>query len=204
MAKIVNTVTVQTTEGPVEVTKTSTHRTYVAATVAQREDGTQQILSWHLTETAAIKYSRSNEAQRIARHGGQTNTEVIVLPVVVRDSKSTKVPTVEDVVTSEDFVPQTEAEEAAQEATAGELATECKCHCGQPVGKGKNYRPGHDARHAGNIARLISQGRTEGWPADQVNSLVRALPTNALQLKALAMAHRLDAKAAAKAAKAAK
>jgi hypothetical protein len=198
----VNSTEVQTTEGVVTLTKTSTHRDYEVASVAVFADGTETLLSWHLTEAAGVRYTRSAEAQRIAsykpRHeGGPELVGLELRPVTVTltgKDKPAEAPV-------EDFTPQTEAEEAAQEATQPGLTTECRCQCGQQVSKGKLYRPGHDARHAASTARLLSQGRTEGWDASQLNHLVESLPTNALRLKSLAQAHRLDEKAAAKQAK---
>lgn len=208
MARIVNTVKVQTAQGEVEVTKTSTHRTYVLASVVQFVDGTQSVLSWHLTEAAAAKFARSNVATMLAQYADRKReTEgatVALLPVVVRDSKSTKVPTVEDVVTDESQEEEAPESEVVRAAKGQNVQTGCLCRCGRTAAAGKHYLPGHDARHASQVARLVSQGRTESWPADQVNSLVELLPTNALKLKALAQAHRLDEKAAAKQAKQAK
>lgn len=50
----------------------------------------------------------------------------------------------------------------------------CRCGCGEPTKS--NYRPGHDARHAGMIGRAIAAG--EG--ADRITEL----PSPALQAKA--------------------
>ncbi|WNO25897.1 hypothetical protein SEA_ALTADENA_75 [Arthrobacter phage Altadena] len=83
MAKHINTATVRTAEGnTVELTKTSTHRDYVAVTAVENlATGRQQVLSWHLTEAAAHKYAQSNEAIRISKRGETDETRVVVLPV---------------------------------------------------------------------------------------------------------------------------
>lgn len=66
----------------------------------------------------------------------------------------------------------------------------CKCGCGSPCSRKSNYRPGHDARHAGNVARAIA--------ASEDYTLLNDLPTDALRDKASAMAERLMDKAVAK------
>lgn len=63
---------------------------------------------------------------------------------------------------------------------------QCRCGCGENVAK-SHYRPGHDARHAGNVARSIA---ADGNWAD-----LDALPSDKLQQKATDMANRLMAKA---------
>lgn len=66
----------------------------------------------------------------------------------------------------------------------------CNCGCGTPTRKaGSLYAPGHDARHAGLVARdVIATGN---------NALLsQALPTLALQKKAAAMVARKAAKPA--------
>jgi hypothetical protein len=66
----------------------------------------------------------------------------------------------------------------------------CRCGCDENVAK-SNYRPGHDARHAGQVARAIAENGGD-WV------LLDALPSEALRQKARDMAGRLLAKAAAK------
>jgi hypothetical protein len=78
----------------------------------------------------------------------------------------------------------------------------CGCGCGQPNVRGKaSYLSGHDARHAGQVGRAIIAD-----PAKAAD-LLKALPTEALQRKALGMVKTAEAKQAkvnaAKAAKAA-
>lgn len=73
--------------------------------------------------------------------------------------------------------------------------TACLCGCGQEVGRGSRYRPGHDARHAGTVGRaLVSLGRED-------EDLLAGLPTADLRAKALSMlastrGRRADASAA--------
>jgi hypothetical protein len=60
----------------------------------------------------------------------------------------------------------------------------CTCGCGQTVGQGALYRPGHDARHASQVGRaLIAAGTPD--PA-----LLAELPSEALRGKAAAMLDR--------------
>lgn len=201
----VNTAKVQTADGIVEVTKTSTHRDYVAVSAVQFLDGTQSVLSWHLTTEAAVKYTQSSEAQKLAAYAAQKSGKevqlVTFLPVTTKLTGKDK-PAAP--ATHNEAVEAFQAEEAAPEAPAGLVRQNpaCKCGCGQLVNGSKtNYRPGHDAKHASLAARRLSQGRTEGLPADELNRIVEALPTANLRSKALGMAHRLDEKAAARAAK---
>lgn len=72
----------------------------------------------------------------------------------------------------------------------------CRCGCGFPVSNRKrNYKPGHDAKHAGEVARRIA----EVDPTDEDRqTMLGMLPTDALQQKAGDMADRLLRKAAAK------
>lgn len=71
----------------------------------------------------------------------------------------------------------------------------CLCGCGENTAK-SNYRPGHDARHAGNIAREIAANYAT--PGFDRRTLLAALPSDALKAKAEAMAERLTTKAEAK------
>jgi hypothetical protein len=66
----------------------------------------------------------------------------------------------------------------------------CLCGCGQIVGKmGKSfYKPGHDARHAGQVARLVAETGDD-------SAIASHLPTEALQRKAENMVLRLRVKA---------
>lgn len=71
----------------------------------------------------------------------------------------------------------------------------CPCGCKEHVAGSATYRPGHDARHAGQVAKAIA-----AKPADAV-ALLESLPTRALQVKARDHAVRLIAKTEAKASK---
>lgn len=72
----------------------------------------------------------------------------------------------------------------------------CLCGCEQVTKRDRNYRPGHDARHAGIIGRKMALN-----PGDADNLLVE-LPTQALQLKAERVAANEAARAEKKANKA--
>lgn len=113
--------------------------------------------------------------------------------------------------TQEDNMPAT-ATKTRKPATKKATATKpkdtnpadlplCKCGCETPVGSRKtSYRPGHDARHAGQVGRkFIEQGKADP-------KLLATLPSEKLQAKALRMLQvsddKQDAKAAAAEAKA--
>lgn len=70
----------------------------------------------------------------------------------------------------------------------------CTCGCGAQVQGKSLYKPGHDARHAGFVARHIAAQPTDEHEFDALN----ALPTQALRDKAVAHAERLIAKNAKK------
>jgi len=64
-----------------------------------------------------------------------------------------------------------------------EARPRCRCGCGEATsGHGALYRPGHDARHASQIAQAILAD------PDQRDVLLAALPTAALRDKAASMA----------------
>ncbi|WP_427115603.1 hypothetical protein [Pseudarthrobacter scleromae] len=69
----------------------------------------------------------------------------------------------------------------------------CLCGCGELVlTMGRSlYKPGHDARHAGNLGRLVAETGDD--------SLLAQLPTPALRAKAETVANNARAKAQAKA-----
>lgn len=72
----------------------------------------------------------------------------------------------------------------------------CLCGCAEVVkSKRGTYRPGHDARHAGEVARQVA--------ADGDTGRYEALPTEALRSKAAGLTARLLAKAEAQATRAA-
>jgi hypothetical protein len=57
------------------------------------------------------------------------------------------------------------------------LASGCRCGCGEQVGRGARYRPGHDARHASQVGRaMIAAGAEDP-------ELLAALPSEALRAK---------------------
>lgn len=64
-----------------------------------------------------------------------------------------------------------------------------KCLCGCGTNSTSNYRPGHDARHAGQIARAIVDNRAKkGFDRRE---LLAVLPSDALKAKAENMAGRM-------------
>jgi len=75
---------------------------------------------------------------------------------------------------------------APAEGKRGKTPTPCLCGCGDLTAS--NYRPGHDARHAGQIAKRMAS-EFERDPINMV--LLAALPSEKLQEKALKMATRL-------------
>lgn len=56
----------------------------------------------------------------------------------------------------------------------------CLCGCGEATGR--NYRPGHDARHAGQVGRALAQA--PDLTVDQREALLHELPSLALRQKA--------------------
>ena len=204
----VNTVTVQTAEGATEVTKTSTHRDYVVASVACYADGTQALFVWHLTREAGEKYTRTTAATKSAtynerHHGGSKFLGWELLPVTVTLTGKDKVATP---AVSEEAV--TEAlNQAADKLLAQDDASEirstegfCRCGCGLSTGK-RQYRPGHDARHAGAVARDIASSSVSYFERVTADD---DLGSQALIEKAHRQAERLIAKMQKAAAKEAK
>lgn len=201
----INTVTVQTTEGPVEVTKTSTHRDYVVASVLVLADNTERVLSWHLTEKAGVAFSRSKNSRWMVTHYEAKGIELrpVTITLTGKDKARAETPTHNEAVEAfqagqaEDAAP--EAPVAAPAASAAPQQRECRCGCGEQVqGKRSEYRPGHDARHAGRVAREVAAAVLEGREATET---LMDLPTANLIHKADEMSKRIVAKAQAKAAK---
>lgn len=74
-------------------------------------------------------------------------------------------------------------------ATATQIPVNtCACTCGEQVGPKAMYRPGHDARHAGAVARAIAAD------PKQTKALLATLPSDALRAKAQRAVERLTAK----------
>lgn len=86
-------------------------------------------------------------------------------------------------------------------APAAPTAVACGCGCGAMANIGRQYRPGHDARHAGQVGRIIAEN-AEITP-EQEGALIASLPTPALQAKAAAFVQKRRTEAKIKAAKAA-
>lgn len=64
----------------------------------------------------------------------------------------------------------------------------CWCGCGAVVPAKSFYRPGHDSRHVGRVAREVAE-------SDAFEQITDHLPTKALQLKAWQMAYKLHVEA---------
>ena len=200
----VNTVTVQTANGATEVTKTSTHRDYVVASVACYADGTQALFVWHLTREAGEKYTRTTLATKQATYKAESKfVGFILLPVTVTLTGKDKVaaPAVSEEAVAEAL------NEAADKLLAQDDASEirstegfCRCGCGLSTGK-RQYRPGHDARHAGAVARDIASSSVSYFERVTADD---DLGSQALVEKAHRQAERLIAKMQKAAAKQAK
>lgn len=68
----------------------------------------------------------------------------------------------------------------------------CACGCDQPVAKRATYRPGHDARHAGQVGRDVAErlaAQPEGGDLNDPENY-DDLPTPALQTKAQRVAEK--------------
>lgn len=80
----------------------------------------------------------------------------------------------------------------------GKTPKDCKCGCGEQT-KGGNYNPGHDARHAGQVARAVLDGDLELEAAIEANFW--ELPKlEAKVRKSVALGREKEAKAARRAA----
>lgn len=72
----------------------------------------------------------------------------------------------------------------------------CLCGCGENVPAKSNYRPGHDARHAGEIGRALG---AMAQPSDSdVERMIADLPSDRLKEKAVNIAMKQRAKASQK------
>lgn len=67
----------------------------------------------------------------------------------------------------------------------------CLCGCGGSTGR--NYQPGHDARHAAQVGRALASERD--LPEPQREEILQRLPSDALRAKALAIASGAAARA---------
>lgn len=75
---------------------------------------------------------------------------------------------------------------SAPESSSADDQRLCWCGCGAAVGARSFYRPGHDSRHVGIVARQVVA-------SEAFNTITNQLPTVALQFKAWNMAYRLHA-----------
>lgn len=78
--------------------------------------------------------------------------------------------------------------------TTNATSSFCWCGCGATVPAKSFYRPGHDSRHVGQVAREVAE-------SDAFESITDHLPTKALQLKAWNMAYKLHVDATKRAAR---
>lgn len=85
------------------------------------------------------------------------------------------------------FLATFEDEAPAPKPKAPTSLLACKCGCGELANKDRDYRPGHDARHAGNIGRAMAAEFALGH-ADKAEALVLQLPSAALRAKARGVA----------------
>lgn len=76
--------------------------------------------------------------------------------------------------------------ETSAPTASNESPRTCWCGCGSVVGPRSYYRPGHDSRHVGIVARQVVA-------SEAFNTITSQLPTVALQFKAWNMAYRLHA-----------
>lgn len=94
---------------------------------------------------------------------------------------------------------------AAQATTTAKKVTtrHCNCGCGEATSSSKTaYKPGHDARHAGQVARAMAAAKING--DSTYSPALDTLPSPKLRSKAEAMAKRIVEQVATKASKAAR
>lgn len=88
-------------------------------------------------------------------------------------------------------------------ATKAVTTRRCNCGCGEATSSSKTqYKPGHDARHAGMVARAMAAAKINGDTT--YTPALSELPSPKLQAKAQAMAKRIVEQVAVKANKAAR
>lgn len=79
----------------------------------------------------------------------------------------------------------------------------CNCGCGEATSSSKTaYKPGHDARHAGQVARAMAAAKINGDAT--YSPALDTLPSPKLRAKAEAMAKRIVQQVSEKASKAAR
>lgn len=86
--------------------------------------------------------------------------------------------------------PKAKASKPKVTAVNADPNHKCTCGCAEPIGPKSMYKPGHDARHAGSVARDMAVADPTSW-----DSMMAELPTGALKTKAKAHALRLANKA---------
>jgi len=110
------------------------------------------------------------------------------------------IPSGEETTTPESGEETTAPKPAAPQVTInGSAFKGCACHCGQPVPSRSTYRPGHDARHAGQVARdAVDPFRHGQGAVDSPEFYVELEGRPALAAKARKMALGIVAKAEGK------
>lgn len=106
----------------------------------------------------------------------------------------------------DEFLGIKKPKKAAKKATATRPATRtkdegyhpCLCGCGENVPSKSNYRPGHDARHAGQIGKALAAMAFDNMAGDK---MLADLPSDRLKDKALNIAQKQREKATKKNAK---
>lgn len=84
-------------------------------------------------------------------------------------------------------LPRAEAKKVVKSGTKSATSsvsaegTPCLCGCGEATGKKSNYRPGHDARHAGNVGRALVNEDSD----DVITAALAVLPSELLREKAM-------------------
>lgn len=87
---------------------------------------------------------------------------------------------------------------------ADSATTECRCGCGEHVLSGKSlYRPGHDARHAGNVGRTLA-ALPDTATTNERHEVLARLGSDALRDKALRVEDKVRTQGRQKAERAAK
>lgn len=66
-----------------------------------------------------------------------------------------------------------------KETPKKETLAVCGCGCGEHVAKGRTFRPGHDARHAGNVGRALAVDPKDKTAVEQFKALSEPLQTKA-------------------------
>lgn len=102
---------------------------------------------------------------------------------------------------AETVTAELEARQAKRDAKV--TTRRCNCGCGEATSSSKTqYKPGHDARHAGQVARAMAAAKINGDTT--YSPALETLGSDKLRSKAQAMAKRIVEQVSEKAAKAAR